>query len=161
MTNQVVKTIKAVLDNKVVDCLAGTINYCQGELSLEPRGGVYGIAIKLEENEKENFFRNHNEKNTSKDNIELKNWITLGDGYYPLYWGKDSNLGFRLFSHIHTRESTGTLQLDSRDYLHNYIKANRIIYGAVLCSDISDCEAKLRDLYPDIFKTHAGEHDYQ
>ena len=127
MTNQVVKIIKNVLANKVVDCLAGTINYCQGELSLEPRGGVYGIAIKLEENEKEKFFRDYNEKNTGKDKIELENWINLGDGYYPLYWGKDSNLGFRLFSHIHTRESTGTLQLDSRDYLHNYIKDNKVI----------------------------------
>ena len=161
MTNQVVKTIKAVLVNKVVDCLAGTINYSQGELSLEPRGGVYGIAIKLEENDKEKFFRDHNEKNTGKDKIELKNWITLGEGYYPLYWGKDSNLGFRLFSHIHTRESTGTLQLDSRNYLQQYIKGNKIIYGAVLCCDISDCEVKLRNIYPDIFKTHAGGHDYQ
>lgn len=160
MTNQVVKTIKAVLVNKVVDCLAGTINYSQGELSLEPRGGVYGIAIKLEENDKEKFFRDHNEKNTGKDKIELKNWITLGKGYYPLYWGKDSNLGFRLFSHIRTRESTGTLQLDSRKYLLEYIKSEKIIYGAVLCCDICNCEVKLRNEYPDIFRTHTGSYKY-
>lgn len=161
MSNKVIETMRAVLSGQVVDCLAGTINYNQERLSLGSRGGVYGIAIKLEENEKKNFFNNYNEKINGKNQVLLDKWVSLGDDYYPLYWGKDSNLGFRLFSHIHTRESTGTLQLDSRDYLQQYIKENKIIYGAVLCNDISGCEEKLRNAYPDIFKTHTGNYDYQ
>lgn len=154
MSNQVVKTMKAILSDKIVDCLSGTINYSQDKLSLGSRGGVYGIAIKLEKDEIEKFFKEYNEKKTGKNKVTSDKWMSIGEGYYPLYWGKDSNLGFRLFSHIHTRESTGTLQLDSRDYLQKYFKGNKIIYGAVLCSQISSCEKELRNKYPDIFKTH-------
>ena len=160
MINKVVETMRAILSSQIVDCLAGTINYNQEKLSLGSRGGVYGFAIKLDKEERVKFFNNYNEKKTSKNKVLINKWMSLGDDYYPLYWGKDSNLGFRLFDHIHTRGSTGTLQLDSRVYLRQYIKENKIIYGAVLCNDISGCEKKLRSEYPDIFRTHTGNYDY-
>ncbi len=156
MSNQVVATLKTVLSNKLVDCLAGTIKYNQGNLSLESRGGVYGIAIKLDKKRKKDFFQKYNEK----DIITFEEWKSIGDYYYPLYWGKDSNLGFRLFSHIHTRDSLGTLQLDSRQYLNQYFDKGKIIYGAVLCNKISCCETELRNTFPDIFITHVGKYDF-
>lgn len=160
MSNKVVETMRVILSGQVFDCLAGTINYNQESLSLGSRGGVYGIAIKLKENEKVIFFNNYNEKKIGRNKVILDEWVSIGDDYYPLYWGKDSNLGFRLFSHIHTRESTGTLQLDSREFLQRYIKENKIIYGAVLCNNISGCEEILRNEYPDIFRTHTGKYNY-
>ena len=102
------------------------------------------------------FFQKYNEK----DIITFEEWKSIGDYYYPLYWGKDSNLGFRLFSHIHTRDSLGTLQLDSRQYLNQYFDKGKIIYGAVLCNKISCCETELRNTFPDIFITHVGKYDF-
>ena len=61
MSNKVVETMRAILSSQIVNCLAGTINSNQENLSLGSRGGVYGIAIKLEEDEKEKFFNNYNE----------------------------------------------------------------------------------------------------
>lgn len=149
MSNQVVKCIKNTLRSNIADSLSGTLSFNNDECNLEPRGGVYGIAIKLSSKEVESFFKNNNEKLT----VKLENWKSIGNNFYPLYWGKDSNLGFRLFDHTKCRNTTATLQLNKRDS----IKDHTVIYGAVFCKDPGVSEKELRKTYPDIFKTRKGQ----
>lgn len=148
--------------NKVVDILlkeVGTdhLQFISGEILnpgndecclTEGRGSVYGIAIKLSLEEKENFFENN-----EKDDITVDNWISIGEDYYPLYWGKDINMGARLHSHTKTSESTGTIRLNKRTEL----RGKTVIFGAVPCSNYAEIERRLRQKYPDIYKTHKGD----
>ena len=92
------------------------------------------------------------QKDEKKD-LKFKEWKPLDDKgsekYYPLYWGKDINLGFRLFEHMKSSKSTESVQLDQRTDLIG----RDIIYGAVFCSKNAENEKLLRQRYPDIFKT--------
>jgi hypothetical protein len=152
MSNPVVEFIKETLKDSIVDCLSGTFTFKDNKCTLEERGGVYGIAIKLSTEKAKDFFDEHNEKKS----LKFKDWKSIGNNYYPLYWGKDSNLGFRLFDHTKSRDSTATAQLDSRHYLKSYT----VIYGAMFCKDPKTSEKRLRTSKQDIFKTHKGHFDF-
>ncbi len=70
--------------------------------------------------------------------------------YYPLYWGKDINMGIRLYSHTKSMKSTGTLQLNK---VNDAFKGYQIIYGAMPCLNYESHEDKLHDRYVDLMKT--------
>lgn len=152
MSNQIVEFMKKNINNEVVDSLSGTLTFENDKCILEPRGGVYGIAIKLSTEEVEDFFNKYNEKKS----VTFESWKSIGDNFYPLYWGKDSNLGFRLFDHTKCRDTTATIQLNKRDYLKDYT----VIYGAIFCKNPSASENSLRTSNPDIFITHKGFYDF-
>lgn len=123
------------------------------------RGGVYGFFIE---------FKNEEELKSFNDEVREKKYIkkVLGDwkpaigNYYPLYWGKDINLGARLKAHTKSFKSTYTIQMSNRKELINH----KIIFGAMLCNDYDEIEKNLHDKYPDIYKTtcseNAGEAQY-
>lgn len=144
--------------NKVVEVLEKYIgtenrNFLNGKITKvgtndcklsEDGGSVYGIAVRLENNEIEEFFKKHNEKK-----IRYENWKSIGDNFYPLYWGKDKNIGSRLVAHTKSYDGTGSLQLNKAvDF-----KDRECIYGAVLCLKSAEIEKKLHSDYPDILKT--------
>ena len=148
MTNEVVKIIKKVITSSIKEYLEGSIKWSEDDLpNMEERGGVYGIAIKLTSEEAKVFFGDFCDKR--KKNLKFKDWKSIGNNYYPLYWGKDSNLGFRLFEHMKSSKSSWTIQLDKKVYL----KGKDLIYGAVLCSNPKENEKLLRQKFPDIYKT--------
>ena len=148
--------------NKVVEILlkeVGTdhLQFISGEI-LSPgkkeccltkgRGSVYGVAMKLSLEEKDEFFNKHNENLTGSS----CNWISIGDDYYPLYWGKDINMGARLHSHTKASKSTGTIRLNKRKEL----RGKTVIFGAVPCSNYTEIEKRLHQNYPCIYKTRKG-----
>ena len=144
MDNAITLLMKRLIKDDYLDCLAGTITFSDDGCKLEERGGVYGIAVELADDEKKYFFEKHN-RNSS---LSFNEWKPIDGNIYPLYWGKDSNLGFRLYDHMKSRKSTATLQLNSRKYLNS----RKVIYGAILCKNIANNEKLLRENYPDIFK---------
>lgn len=149
--------------NKVIEILlkeVGTdhLQFISGEILspgkeecclTEGRGSVYGVAMKLSLEEKDEFFNNYNENLTCSS----CNWISIGDDYYPLYWGKDINMGARLHSHTKASKSTGTICLNKRKEL----RGKTVIFGAVPCSNYTEIEKRLHQIYPCIYKTHTGE----
>ena len=148
MANVIVKTILKTIGSDKKYFLEGKIFYDdEGNCKMQERGGVYGIAVKLEEDEVESFFNKH--KDERKKDLKYSDWKNIGNGYYPLYWGKDINLGFRLFEHLKASKTLGTVQLN----LKQFLKGKDVIYGAVFCSNNTKNEKKLRENYPDIFKT--------
>lgn len=58
-------------------------------------GVVYGITIKLEEDEIVQFKEEIKNKSYVKKDV-LNNWIQTDNNYYPLYCGCDINLESRL-----------------------------------------------------------------
>ena len=147
MPNAVVLAIKRTIGKCNKNYLEGKIDWENGIPQLEERGGVYDIAIKLDKSEVESFFGAYCDDR--KKDLKFKDWKTIGNNYYPLYWGKDINLGFRLFEHMKSSKYTWTIQLNKKPYLIG----KDLIYGAVLCSNLKDNEKLLREKYPDIYKT--------
>ena len=147
MANEVVKIIKRLITSSVKEYLEGSIKWEDDLPKMEERGGVYGIAIKLSKDEVVDFFNNFRDERKKK--MQVKDWKSIGNNYYPLYWGKDINLGFRLFEHMKSSKSSWTIQLDKKVYL----KGKDLIYGAVLCSNSKENEKLLRQKFPDVYKT--------
>lgn len=100
------------------------------------RGGVYGFFIEFK-NEKElkSFKKKVGKKKYIKENV-LGEWRPAIGKYYPLYWGKDINLGARLKAHTKSFKSTYTIQMNRRTEL----KDHKIIFGAMLCNDYDKIE---------------------
>ncbi len=145
--NQVVEAIQQVLGEDCRDFLVGEFTFVDGECRLEARGGVYGVAIDLSKATKEEKRAIYEEGNKN-GKVAFDKWQEIGNGFYPLYWGKDSNLGSRLFEHAKNSSSVYSLQLNKRTELFN----QKVIYGAVLCANFKENEKKLRARFPDIYQ---------
>lgn len=153
--NAVVSLIEKVVGTDKIEYISGEIINCgtsDCQLS-ENRGAVYGVAVYLKPEEKSPFF-NSIKKNLRNETKEQE-WVSIGDNYYPLYWGKDKNMGVRLHAHTKTMRSTGTLQLNSNTM--SFLKGKEIIYGAIPCANHAENENKLHKRYPDILKTKKGK----
>lgn len=148
--NIVTQTIFEIVGNRKRYCMFGAYNVEQNEVTLKDgdRGGVYGIAVQLKEGESaEELYHKIEAANQNMSKTQAKDWKTIGDNFYPLYWGKDANLGFRLHDHASGGEKASTIRLATRG-LYGYV----VIYGAVFCEKKEDCEKELHSEYPDILK---------
>lgn len=144
--NKVIEILEREVGTDALTFISGTVdNPGTDKCSLsEGRGSVYGFAVKLTDGEKEKLFECRDDKD-----LCIGEWKSIGNNYYPLYWGKDINMGARLHSHTKSSKSTGTIQLNAREELEN----KEIIYGAMSCSGCKEIEDKLHKKYPDIYKT--------
>lgn len=144
--NKVVQILEKYTGTDNITFLNGRItNVGTNDCKLSEDGSsVYGIAVKLENNEIKNFFIKFNEKN-----IKYEDWKSIGDNFYPLYWGKDRNIGSRLIAHTKSYKGTSTLQLNKMTDFED----RECIYGAVLCLNSEEIEKKLHRDYPDILIT--------
>ncbi|MBR1676007.1 MAG: hypothetical protein IJ706_01700 [Clostridia bacterium] len=156
--NVVIKCLEEIVGTDALPYLSGEIEGCGTEHCrlTEDRGSVYGVAVKInDENEKSDIF---NAIKKDVDVLSLKTvdeWQSIGNNFYPLYWGKDINMGIRLHSHTKMMKSTGTLQLNKLVFLIN----KEVIYGAYPCLKYDEKEKKLRNRYPDLLKTKKGNKD--
>ena len=112
------------------------------------RGGVYGVAIYLSSKKSVELF--FNKAKESRNNLRIKNvdeWKPIATNVYPLYWGKDSNLGFRLFEHTRNVKTSRSIQLCDPLFL-----GQKVIFGAIFCNDNLETERKLHSVYTDLLK---------
>jgi len=72
----------------------------------------------------------------------------VGD-FYPLYWGKDNELGARLYQHLNDPTKTGALRLST----HAALKVKTIACATVVVSDYAKAESVIQSTYPDLLKT--------
>ena len=151
--NVIICTLEIVVGTDKIDYISGIIKEVgTTECSLsEERGSVYGIAVLLKNEEKKDVFDKIRSKQKASHNID--DWKPISGNYYPLYWGKDINMGARLYSHTRTMKSTGTIQLNSLECL----KDKTVIYGAIPCINYEENEKKIIDRYPCLLKTIKGK----
>lgn len=92
LENIVLQTIKNIVPNDVCTSMCGAIiGAGTTSCKLDKKyGGVYGIAVQLTPSDIPAFIakNNLNHKNIKS----LSDWKSLGENFYPLYWGKDSRL---------------------------------------------------------------------
>lgn len=149
MMNEITSTMILVANSNYIICTSeklqnpGTIN-CK---LAKDRGGVYGFAIRLENEEKKIEFFNQIINSRKHNVFEVGEWKSIGNNYYPLYWGKDSNLGFRLFEHMKKSKSSASIDLSDKIFL-----GQDIIYGAILCKDNKIVEKNLHKDFKDLLR---------
>lgn len=150
--NIIIETLEKIVGTDAIDFISGNIlqvgtDSCK--LSND-RGSVYGIAIELHgECDKHTVFEGI-EPNYRKI-LNENDWKPIAEHYYPLYWGKDVNMGIRLFSHTKSMKSTGTLQLNNTRY--KCLENHQIVYGAIPCINYKNHEDDLHKRYKDLMKT--------
>ena len=146
MKNNVVEILEKVVGTNYLPFISGEVkNPGTNDCALTVgRGSVYGFAVKVGDGQKSELFDRIN-----KRGIKESEWKSIGDDYYPLYWGKDINMGARLHSHTKASKSTGTIQLNRIPALID----QEIIYGAIPCSNSADIEKRLQQMYPYVLKT--------
>ncbi len=145
--NAVVAKIKEIAGKDYREFLAGDFKIENGSCTLNERGGVYGIAVDLTNVNEKDKIAIYNSGNKRKK-VEYKNWIPIEGNIYPLYWGKDINLGSRLYEHSKNSSTVGSLQLNKRKTLIG----KKVFYGAVLCVNKEQHEKVLHKKYPDIYQ---------
>ena len=145
--NAVVSIIEKIVGTDKIEYISGEIQNCGTKncTMSGDRGSVYGVAIQLKGIEKDTFFESLQSK---KQNVKKEKWITVGEDFYPLYWGIDKNMGSRLMAHINSYKSTGALQLNVLS-MGKY----KIVYGAMPCLNREIHERTLKKRFPDILKT--------
>ena len=155
--NAVVKKLRQVVGRDNLWFLSGTVNGCgTTECNLVgERGSVYGFAVKLNKNEKNTVFNSIPSEHRSARLSKADEWKSVGGDYYPLYWGKDKNMGIRIYSHTKTMKQTGTIQLNTIKGL----EGRDVIYGAMPCLNQGEKEGVLHEKYPDLLKTIKGKRD--
>jgi hypothetical protein len=147
--NKIVEKIKAECTVSVDYMEGNIIDISKDSCKLSSRSGaVYGFAVKImDEEEKQEIFDELN----CKDMV-IDDWVSIGDDLYPLYWGKEQNLGSRVFTHTRSPRSTGSIQLNKDKY--GVLVGKEVLYGSVLCDiNYSVFENSIRSKYPDILKT--------
>ena len=155
--NIIIKVITRMVRKDKIKYISGEIINVGTEkcAMTSKRGSVYGFAIKIENNDlKEKIFNSICDERKKIDN--LCKWKSIAKTkYFPLYWGKDINMGARILAHTRSMKSTGTLQLNKLDVLKNC----EIIYGAVPCLEYEKYEKQLKNDFPDLLKIINGEKD--
>ncbi len=146
--NQVIKTIKEVVGNDYREFLSGDFKIENKNCAFDERGGVYGIAVDLTGVSEEDKMAIYNSGKKTRNKVNYEDWKPIEGNIYPLYWGKDINLGSRLYEHTKNSSTVGSLQLNKRDKL----VGKKVIYGAVLCNNRGKHEKFLHQKYPDIFQ---------
>lgn len=110
-------------------------------------GSVYGFAVYLEQSEVAGFFEHYNQQKSRINDVSQ--WKPIGNGYYPLYWGKAKEVVGRVNQHLNVQKQTGVIHLEDRTEL----KDKKVIYGFVQVKNSDGIEKRVREDYPDIYMT--------
>lgn len=155
--NVVVETLIKIIGTDKIEYISGKVlNVGTNECELsEKRGSVYGFAIRLKtQNDVVKVFNSIIKERRNINNVS--DWQPIKEDYYPLYWGRDTNMGARIFSHTRSMKSTGTIQLNTiSTVLRNY----EIVYGAVPCLNYEKNEEILHDRYVQLLCTVKSSND--
>lgn len=112
-------------------------------------GVVYGFVVKLNEQEKSNLF-NEAIKLGGNRYDEISKTEEIINDYYPLYWGKSSEIFGRINAHVNGHKG-GNSNLRLKEY--STLKDKDILYARIYIKDNAAFEKKLISEYPPLLKT--------
>ena len=116
-------------------------------------GAVYGFAVRLSQAELLRLF----DEAVSRKLSRVKSIEDLGSieaGLYPIYWGKDKQLGARPHQHLQDPVGTGALRLSTYESLAGKV----IACVSLTVSDFEAAERAIQARYPDLLKTTKVKH---
>lgn len=120
--------------------------------SLFP-GGVYGFGVHLDESELRDVFEEARERKLNRIS-DLSGFRSIEGDFYPLYWGKDKQLGARPYQHLNDPTKTGAIRLSTYESL----AGKTIACATLVVSDYAKAEAIIQRVFPDLLKTTTRKH---
>lgn len=118
-------------------------------LPKKTSGVVYGFVVKLNLQEKLGLFNEAKKLGGNKFNEDSKTKAIIND-YYPLYWGKNSDIFGRITAHINGHKG-GNSNLSLKDY--STLEDKEIIYARIYLNNNEKFESYLISTYPPLLKT--------
>lgn len=154
--NVVIKKLDEYSGTGKIGFISGEINNIgtnNCDFSYDNWGSVYGIAVKITSNKvKLGIYDSITKIGRKNDKIQnIGDWNSIGESFYPLYWGADKYMGTRLKAHTKTIKGAGTLQLNQEEL--NVLQNIEVIYGVIPCTNYKNIEDQLHSSYPCILKT--------
>ncbi len=151
MKNEIIKALESIANSDIISS-EDTCGFVKepGTDSVtisEDIGTIYGFAVRLDKSEVEDFFNKYNQQNYITEYTE---WKSIGNNFYPLYWGEAKEGVARVDSHLKAHTGKGSIQLNIRTELKN----KEVIYGLIQVKNRLVNEDNIRKEYPDIYKNY-------
>jgi len=118
-------------------------------LPKKTSGVVYGFVVRLNAQEKLDLFNEAKKLGGNKFDADSKTKSIIND-YYPLYWGKNSDIFGRINAHV-TGHKGGNSNLGLKDY--STIEDKEILYARIYLNNNEKIEKYLISTYPPLLKT--------
>jgi len=151
MNNQtcLIETMRRILGEQGIREVVASGEFCLpvSKPLLFP-GAVYGFAACLTGQEVQVLFAEAQARGTSRLN-SLTNFKPIYGSLYPIYWGKDKQLGARPYQHLGNPKKTGAIRLST--YLA--LIGKPLVCASIVVSDNISAERSLQAAFPDLLKT--------
>ena len=116
-------------------------------------GAVYGFAASLNDVQRCQFFNEAKDRRLNRIR-ELNDFRPIEGDLYPIYWGKDKQLGARPHQHLQDPTKTGAIRLSTYSSLAGKI----IACVSLTVADFESAERAIQSKYPDLLKTSTKKH---
>jgi hypothetical protein len=111
-------------------------------------GAVYGFAARMTGLEIQRLFDEASFRKLSRMSARER-LQPIEDDLYPIYWGKDRQLGARPHQHLQDPTGTGALRLST----YAALAGKAIACVSLTVSDFEAAEQALQNKFPDLLKT--------
>lgn len=116
-------------------------------------GAVYGFGVCLNQEERRAFFEEARARGSARL-AELEQFKPIDGLLYPIYWGKDKQLGARPYQHLQNPEKTGAIRLSTYATLQGKLLACAVI----VVSDNVEAERTIQKAFPDLLKCSTSKY---
>lgn len=117
-------------------------------------GAVYGFAARLSKEDLHTSFQEATKRGLARPSM-LESIKPIEDELYPLYWGKDKQIGARPYQHLNNPVGTGAIRLST----YQSLLGKPIACATLVVSDHVAAERAIQKAFPDILKTSTKKHD--
>ena len=111
-------------------------------------GAVYGFAVCLSEKERSTLFNEAAGRHSTRLK-EIADFRPIEGDLYPIYWGKDKQIGARPHQHLQNPVKTGAIRLST----YQALVGKAIACATLVVQDYSSAEQLIQNAFPCLLKT--------
>lgn len=126
---------------------SGEFSIPSAKIVLFP-GAVYGFGVCLDNKEKLVLFEEAQDRRMTRL-AKLEDFKPIEGALYPIYWGKDKQLGARPHQHLNDPSGTGSTRLSTFSSLNG----KALVCAVLVVPDYAEAEGILQQAFPGLLKT--------
>lgn len=146
--------MRTVLNSVEICEVPASGEFClsEGVIALFP-AAIYGFAARFTEFEKLELFEEAQRRGLCSLN-SINAFKPIEDDLYPIYWGKDKQLGARPYEHLGNPDGTGAIRLST----YMALRGKTISCATLVVVDNSNAELAIQRAFPHLLKTSTKKH---
>lgn len=117
-------------------------------------GAVYGFGVCLNQEERRALFDEARARGSARL-AELEQFKPIEGLLYPIYWGKDKQLGARPYQHLQNPKKTGAIRLST----YSSLRGKTIACAAIVVSDNVEAERVIQKAFPNLLKCSTSKYE--